>query len=564
MRENLNCIADAYINAVVLAGGVPVLIPVLEDVDDLVELLDKLDGLILSGGGDIDPSFFNEPLQASPASINESRDIYDLKLIKLATDRQMPVFGICRGFQVLNVAFGGSLYQDIPTHYPQPFLQHDQPEPRHEATQRIRIEEDSLLYTILNEKEVKVNTFHHQAIKELAPIFKITARAEDGIVEAFEANNHHAVWGVQFHPESMAVHGEEGMQRLFRRFVGQAEVFQKAKTLHREIVSIDSHCDTPMFFEQGVDIAVRTTPLKIEHDEKTFHEELRVNLPKMQEGMLDAVFMVAYLRQEGRDADSTRQAFEKTKRILTELGQQIERNKDKAGLARTSADILRLKKEGKKAILTGIENAYGLGNDLKNLELFREMGVSYITLCHNGHNDVCDSASEAPEHNGLSAFGREVVKEMNRLGIMVDISHTSEKTSYDALRLSEYPIIASHSSVKALCDHRRNLSDDLMKAIAAKGGVIQICMYDGFLSKMPGASIVDAVEHIDYAVRLVGIDHVGVGSDFDGGGGIAGLNAANEMINLTMALLQKGYTEAGIRKIWGGNLMRVMDCVQNR
>jgi microsomal dipeptidase-like Zn-dependent dipeptidase len=195
------------------------------------------------------------------------------------------------------------------------------------------------------------------------------------------------------------------------------------------------------------------------------------------------------------------------------------------------------------------------------VERFAQMGVRYITLSHNGDNDICDSNKGHAEHNGLSKFGKEVVREMNRLGIMVDISHTSEKTSFDVLAISKYPIIASHSSVKALCNHPRNLSDPLMQAIAAKGGVIQICLYSGFLKKRGKATVKDAVDHIDYVVKLVGIDYVGIGSDFDGGGGITGLQSANEFPKITMELIRRGYSDDDIAKIWGGNLIRVMKAV---
>ena len=212
----------------------------------------------------------------------------------------------------------------------------------------------------------------------------------------------------------------------------------------------------------------------------------------------------------------------------------------------------------------GIENGYAIGKDLKNLQLFKEMGVSYITLTHNGDNDIADSSIGKNEHNGLSDFGKEVVREMNRLGIIIDISHTSEKTSFDVLKISKHPIIASHSSAKALCNHPRNISDKLMKAIAEKGGVIQICLYGPFLKKGENASVKDAVDHIDYVVKTVGINHVGIGSDFDGGGGIKGLRKVNEYPQLTIELLRRGYSEEEIAKIWGENLMRVMNIVQNK
>ncbi|MDL2322775.1 dipeptidase [Bacteroidales bacterium OttesenSCG-928-A17] len=206
----------------------------------------------------------------------------------------------------------------------------------------------------------------------------------------------------------------------------------------------------------------------------------------------------------------------------------------------------------------GIENGYGIGKDLKNLKKFKDAGVTYITLSHNGDNDICDSASGHNEHKGLSEFGKEVIREMNRLGIMIDISHTSEKTSFDVLELSEKPIIASHSSAKSLCNHPRNLSDELMRAIAQKGGVVQVCLYHGFIKKGGKATLKDAVDHIDYIVKTIGIDHVGIGSDFDGGGGLIGLQAVNEYPQLTMGLLRRGYSEEDIAKIWGENLLRVM------
>ncbi len=564
LKENLQCVAEAYIHSVTQAGGIPLLIPVLEDAGSLVALLERIDGLILTGGGDIHPSFFNEEICSSPESINLRRDIYDLKLIKLASDRQIPLFGICRGFQVINVAFGGSLYQDIPSQYPARFLEHNQEIPREEASHPVRIEAGSELYSVIRKEVLPVNSFHHQAIKDLAPVFRATATTEDGIIEAFESNRYQNIRGVQWHPEAMAIHGNEDMQKVFVHFVGEAFLFKRAKEVHQHIISIDSHCDTPLFFSQGINIGDRNSSITVEHEGTVFTEKIKVSLPKMKEGMLDAVFMIAYLKQGPRDAETTRQTVEKTKSILSELSKQIRQHMESAGLAVSAADIARLKQENKKAILMGIENAYGIGNDIRNIAMFKEMGVSYITLCHNGNNDVCDSASDQPEYNGLSTFGKEVVKEMNRLGIMVDISHTSEKTSFDAVELSDFPVIASHSSAKALCDHRRNLSDELIRAIAAKGGVVQVCLYESFLSKDHPASLKDAVDHIDYIVKLVGIEFVGVGSDMDGGGGIPGIDSANETINLTVELLRRNYSESDIRKIWSGNLMRVMTIVQQK
>ena len=187
------------------------------------------------------------------------------------------------------------------------------------------------------------------------------------------------------------------------------------------------------------------------------------------------------------------------------------------------------------------------------------MGVTYITLCHNGDNDLCDSARGNGEWGGLSPLGKAAICEMNRLGILVDVSHAAETTFYDALETSTYPIIASHSSVRALCNHPRNLTDEQLKALAAQGGVVQLCLYKGFINEEPEkASLSDAIRHLNHIVELIGIDHVGIGSDFDGDGELIGCRSAGELINITVRLLQAGYTEEEIAKIWGGNLLRVM------
>jgi microsomal dipeptidase-like Zn-dependent dipeptidase len=185
-----------------------------------------------------------------------------------------------------------------------------------------------------------------------------------------------------------------------------------------------------------------------------------------------------------------------------------------------------------------------------------------MTLCHNGDNDICDSARGEHTHNGVSAFGREVISEMNRLGIMVDLSHAGEKSFYDALELSKTPIVCSHSSCRALCDHPRNLTDEQMRALAQKGGVMQVTLYHGFLVKDGEATIEDAMRHLEHAIEVMGIDHVGLGTDFDGDGGIRGLASSAELLNYTRELLKRGFSEADIQKLWGGNFLRVMRLVQ--
>ena len=207
-----------------------------------------------------------------------------------------------------------------------------------------------------------------------------------------------------------------------------------------------------------------------------------------------------------------------------------------------------------------IENGYAIGRDIANIERFYRLGVRYITLCHNGDNLICDSASRTQHtHSGLSDFGRKVIAEMNRLGIMVDLSHAGEESFWQALDCSAAPIICSHSSARALCDHPRNLTDAQLRALAAADGVCQVCLYDGFLTTHEGTTNVQtAANHIDHIVQTAGIDCVGIGSDFDGGGSIRGCRASNELINITKELLRRGYTPDDLRKIWGENLLRVM------
>ena len=232
-------------------------------------------------------------------------------------------------------------------------------------------------------------------------------------------------------------------------------------------------------------------------------------------------------------------------------------------LARNREDLLRNKREGRKSLMIGIENGLAIENDLHNVQHFADRGIVYITLCHNGDNQICDSARHTLNtHGGVSAFGAEVIREMNRLGVMVDMSHAGEKSFYDALDISTKPIVCSHSNSKALCDVPRNLTDDQMRALAAKGGVCQITLYNGFLRTDGRACITDAMEHLEHAISVMGIDHVGLGTDFDGDGGVPGLADASELKNFTKELLRRRYSEEDMAKIWGGNWLRVMDEVQ--
>ena len=339
------------------------------------------------------------------------------------------------------------------------------------------------------------------------------------------------------------------MMPLFHWLVREASSFKEAKRLHNRILSLDSHCDTPMFFDQQIDFASRDP-------------KILVDLHKMTEGHLDATIMVAYLKQLGLNDEELLAAISKANRILNEIEAMVAKSADYVNIAYTPADLYRLKSEGKKAIMLGIENGYAIGKDIANVERFRRRGVVYMTLCHNGNNQLCGSARFNEENLGVNAFGEQVIREMNRVGMMVDISHAGERTFYDALDISTKPIVASHSSSRALCNHPRNLTDAQLKALADKGGVAQVTLYNGFLKEEGTATIQDAIAHLNHMVDIMGIEHVGIGTDFDGDGGIIGCASASELINFTRCLLKERYSEEDIRRIWGGNFLRVMEEVQ--
>lgn len=551
-KDGLSCIADTYVQAVLKAGGAPVLIPVITDIEALTVLVESLDGLVMSGGGDINPLYLQEEPVPQLQDADTYRDEYDFILLRLATNRQLPVMGICRGHQILNVAFGGSLYQDIYSRSAGERLKHSQSMPREQVSHSVEVANiPSVLRGIAGESDrLWVNSFHHQAVREVAPGFLETAVAADDLNEGIE-HPERMRFGVQWHPEALAANNDEQMLALFRRHVENARLFARAKSFHLHHITLDSHTDTPMIFPGTFDIGKK--------------EGGKVNLPFMEEGRLDAVFMVAYIPQGKRDADSLRAATAYATERLGQVKKQERLHPDRMGIAYTATDLFRLKKAGKKAVFLGIENGYALGKELDNIDRFKEMGVSYITLCHNGDNDICDSARGNGEWHGLSPFGKEIVRRMNDRGIMIDVSHAAESTFYDVLEISRFPVIASHSSARALCNHPRNLTDDQLKALASHGGVVQICLYKGFINENAAkASLSDAIRHIDHIAGLIGVEHVGIGSDFDGDGELIGCRASNELINITVRLLQSGYSEADIAKIWGGNLLRVMEEVQNK
>ena len=545
-----NCmLAEGYYQSILKAGGTPFIIPCYDNTDALINTLEKLDGILLTGGADINPLFFGEEPVKELHGINPRRDRQELLLTRLAADRQIPILGICRGIQTMNAAFGGPLYQDIHSQMEGTRIKHSQELDRSYASHTVTIEKDTLLHNLFKTDTIAVNSFHHQAVKEAAPGFRVCARATDGVIEAMESTEYKSMLGVQWHPECFILKGDECMMPIFHWLIQEAASFKEAKRLHNRILTLDSHCDTPMFFDQQIDFASRDP-------------KILVDLHKMTEGHLDATIMVAYLKQLELTDEALLAATAKADRILNEIEAMVAKSCSYVDIAYTPADLYRLKLEGKKAIMLGIENGYAIGNDISNIERFRNRGVVYMTLCHNGNNQLCGSARFNDEGLGVNAFGEQVIKEMNRVGMMVDISHAGEQTFYDALNISSKPIVASHSSARALCNHPRNLTDDQLKALADKGGVAQVTLYSGFLKEQGMATIQDAIDHLNHMVNIMGIEHVGIGTDFDGDGGITGCASASELINFTRCLLKERYSEEDIRRIWGGNFLRVMEEVQ--
>lgn len=380
----------------------------------------------------------------------------------------------------------------------------------------------------------------------------------------------------------------------------EQELIARALAIHDRVLTFDSHADTPLrMIEPGFDMAQRHDP----NDTGS-----KVDYPRMKEGGLDAIFFAAFVAQDIRDDEGHSRAKTLGLQMIDAVIESTEKNKDIVGLALDPEDAYELEKAGKRAIYIGIENGYPIGHDLSNIELFYDKGVRYITLVHSTNNDLADSAtdSKGPEHDGISELGEQVVKEMNRLGIMVDVSHGSEQVFYDAIEMSKAPIIASHSNARAVTNHNRNMSDEMLKLMSKNGGVVQLTMLSDYLRdkpenpafdeavkelqaslppfgdmtreqrnnyrkarnalnekfKVPSATVKHVADHIDHIVKVAGIDHVGIGCDFDGGGGIEGIFDASEVMNITIELVKRGYTEEQIEKIWSGNLMRVFGEVQ--
>ena len=537
--NELTCkLAEGYYKQIVEAGGTPVIIPPVSDKASILSTLDRIDALLLSGGADYNPLYAGEEPCAKLGGINAERDLPELLIAQLAYNRQMPILGICRGIQTLAMALGGHVKQDISDIQT---IKHSQDADRSQATHSVSIAIDSTLYNIYKEETLFVNSFHHQAVDDAGAHFRTVAKSADGMIEAIESTDFKSVIGVQWHPECL---GKDGLP-LFQWLVNEAAIYQNTQRTHDRILTLDTHCDTPMFFSQDIHFETRD-------------KRILVDLPKMTEGRLDATIMVAYIPQKGLETSPKGYAdgiFDQIERIANE-------NSAVLSIARTPADLLANKMAGRKSIMLGIENGHAIEGKIENLEHFAQRGIVYMTLCHNGDNDICDSAKGSQTHGGVSAFGEQVIHRMNELGVMVDLSHAAETSFYNALEISSTPIVCSHSSSKALCNHPRNLSDEQMKAMAKAGGVCQITLYPGFLRTDEKATIMDAMEHLEHAIKVMGIDHVGLGTDFDGDGGVPGLADASELSNFTRQLLLRRYSEADIQKIWGGNFLRVMQQVQ--
>ena len=528
-------LAEKYYKSVVKAGGVPVIIPPIADTDVIINSLENIDGLILSGGSDYDPQYAGEKKDPKLGEINEERDLPELFITRLAYNRQIPMLGICRGIQTLAMALDGKVKQDITDIST---INHSQSEERSIATHQVSIEKDSILYELYQKEQLSVNSLHHQAVCDCGEKFRITAKSEDGIIEAMESREFKSIMGVQWHPECLS----DGLP-IFEWLIHEATYFHQACKLHETMLTLDSHCDTPMFFPQGVDFSQRD-------------DRILVDLHKMTDGRQDATIMVAYLPQP------TENPTEYADRIFDKIEEIVSQHENDMAIVKDPALLIFEKNNGKKLIMLGIENGIALDGNLDNLKHFAKRGVVYMTLCHNGDNDICDSAKGNNTNDGVSKFGKKVIKKMKKLGIVVDLSHASEKSFYDALKISKVPVICSHSNCRALCDHPRNLTDDQMRALAKNDGVMQITLYPGFLRADGEATVEDVFAHLDHAIEVMGIDHVGIGTDFDGDGGIRGFANSSDVINFTRLMLKHGYAEQDILKIWGMNIIGVIFQVQ--
>jgi membrane dipeptidase len=371
---------------------------------------------------------------------------------------------------------------------------------------------------------------------------------------------------------------------------GGDEIAERARKLHFSSIVLDTHDDTTQrFFSKTFDLAKR-------------NPDGHIDIPRMREGGMNAIFFSIWI--DGRTIGPL--AVQKALDQIDAVRENVQKNSRDMVFCRTAEEVRRAQAQGKIAALMGVEGGHMIGNDIRIVRIFGDLGVRYMTLSHFYNDEWADSSTDKPAHNGLTDYGKDIVREMNRQGIMVDISHVSDKTFYDALEVSKAPLIASHSSCRALCSHPRDMSDDMIKALAAKGGVIQINYEKSFIDqaykdasdkvsggvvaifeqlkkecgddqeclgkkmvemekqavaegKLPHVSWERIIDHIDHVVKLVGADHVGLGSDFDGASMPEGMDDCSQLPKITEALMRKGYPDDDIRKILGGNTLRVME-----
>lgn len=370
------------------------------------------------------------------------------------------------------------------------------------------------------------------------------------------------------------------------------------ENIHKRAFVIDTHTDTPMqLVKNGFDIGIRNEA-----------PDSRVDFPRLREGEVDAIFFALFTSQGKRTEENYENAYQLAHEMIDSTLQALSRNTNMAELAKSSDDLNRISNKDKTAIYFGMENGFPLAKNISRIKEFYDLGIRYITLAHSSNNDICDSSTDpvGPEHNGVSEYGKKVIEEMNSLGVIIDVSHISDKAFYDVIELSKAPVMASHSSVRSICDHQRNMNDEMIKRLAGNGGVIQICILGNYIRNADTTSmnyikreelrlkynnwqykndderkaawaewdainrnfpeelptIAEAVDHIDYVVNLVGVDYVGIGSDFDGGGGLADCVDVADFPKITKELIKRGYSEEDIFKIWGGNFLRVFKGVE--